>query len=359
MNYLKKSKLFYVVVLSISLFILWGLIREIDLFRDLFQVTVGTLLVPSIVSLFIYYLLKPLYIFLLKKLKKESLSLLITFVVFFIVVGLLFSRFIPMLVIQVEGLVNNVPELVEELDSWLISTDLFNGQELDNYLSMINRSFEDLIEMVFVGLRSSTNFVFGFISNSFLIITIVPFMVLYMLKETNKPKSWKVIPENYRGLFKEYFDESENVLSNYISGKALVCFYVFIGSLITFWFAGLPGAFLFAVVAGIMDIVPYFGPWIGAFPAVLSALITSDANVWIIVIGIVLVQLGESYLVSPLVMSKEIKIHPFVVIILMLITGQVFGLVGMIIILPVVALIQVSVKYAIRFYKLHQSLKKA
>lgn len=351
MNYLKKSKVFYVVVLLISLLLLWSQIREFAFLQTVFQVTVNTLLVPVVVSLFMYYLLKHFYVFLLGKIKKEGWSLLITFIVFFAVVGLLVRRFIPMLIVQVEALVDNVPQLVTELDEWLVAVDMFGDQGVEDYLSMINRSFEDLFDILFMGLRNSTSFILNFVSSSFLIISIVPIMVFYMLKNTNKPKSFRWVPEKYRELALNYFKDSEQVLSNYISGKSMVCFFVFVGTFISFQIAGLQGAFLFSVIAGIMDIVPYFGPWIGAFPTVLSGLINDDVHIWVILIGVIIVQLGESYLVSPLVMSKEMKMHPLGVIILMLITGQVFGLIGMIIILPVFAVLQVTIKYIIQFVK--------
>lgn len=81
----------------------------------------------------------------------------------------------------------------------------------------------------------------------------------------------------------------------------------------------------------------------------IAGLITSDVNALIIIVGIVIVQLGESYIVSPYVMSKELKMHPLFVIIVMLITGQAFGILGMIIVLPVVAALKVTLTYGLMF----------
>lgn len=355
MDYLKKSKLFYITILLICLLILWSQIKDIEILNRAFQVTFSTLLIPVIFSIFIYYLLKPIYLFLTSKLKKESLSLLVTFIIFFGLLTLLFRKFIPLLAAQLNILIDSLPQLINELDRLILSSDLFNTQDINQYLAVINHSFEDLINLAFVGLKNSTNFVFAIISNSFLVFSIMPIMVFYMLKNTNKPKQFKLIPEKYRALAIDYFNDSERVLSDYISGKALVCFYVFVGALISFTFAGLPGAFLFALIAGILDVVPYFGPWVGVFPAVLSGLISDNVNVWIIIIGIIIVQLGESYLVSPLVMSKEMKMHPLGIIIIMLITGQIFGLLGMIIILPVIAVLKVTVIYLYKLFLLNKN----
>lgn len=353
MDYLKRSRAFYLVVLTLSLLLLWSKLKEIEVLVNVFQITMNTLLIPTIISLFIYYLLKPFYLFLLKHLKREILSLILSFVVFFGMVWFIGREFVPLLMLQIDTLVKNVPQLVQELDKWVINSHLFDGNDLPSYLELINRSFEDLIELLFVGLRSGAGFLLSFVSSSFLVISIMPIMVLYLLKNTHKTKRFhQYLPLKYQQWGFDYFVALEKTLSDYISGKAMVCFYVFCGAWLTFTVAGLEGALLFAVVAGIMDIVPYFGPWIGAIPAVLASLITNDVNTFIILIGIVIVQLGESYIVSPYVMSKELKMHPLFVIVAMLITGQAFGIFGMIIVLPIIAALKVTLTYGIKWRKI-------
>lgn len=358
MQYLKKSRLFYLTVLMILLLFLAKQVGELAFLMKILKITVNTLLIPLIITLFLYYLLRPLYLISLKWFKKESLSLLTTFGIFILILVLFTQKLIPLLLSQIDMLIKNLPKLIDELDQLLLSLNIYDYDQkaLGQYLELINHSFEDLFNMFFVGLKNGTNFVFRFVSQSFLIVSLVPIMLYYLLRNTQKKHEFKIIPEKFRALAIEYFYACEQVLADYISGKAMVCFYVFIGALISFTLGGLPNAFLFAVVAGIMDIVPYFGPWIGAFPAVLSALLLDQTSVWLIIIGIVIVQLGESYIVSPLVMSKEMKLHPLAIIILMLITGQTFGLIGMIIILPIVALLKVSGIYLI---KLKQYYDKA
>lgn len=353
MDYLKKSRTFYLVVLALSLLIFWSKLKEIEVLVYVFKITVNTLLIPTIFSLFIYYLLKPFYLLLLKHLKREIPSLMISFVVFFAGVLFIAREFIPLLLLQIDVLVKNVPQLVQELDKWVINSRLFEGKDLSTYLELVNRSFEDLIDILFVGLRSGTSLILNFVSSSFLVISIMPIMVLYLLKGTNKMQTFHLkLPVKYQQWGLDYFVALEKTLADYISGKAVVCFYVFCGAWLTFTIAGLKGALLFAVVAGIMDIVPYFGPWIGAIPAVLASLITNDVNTLVILIGIVIVQLGESYVVSPYVMSKELKMHPLFVIVVMLITGQAFGILGMIIVLPIIAALKVTLTYVIKFREL-------
>lgn len=240
-----------------------------------------------------------------------------------------------------------MPNWIEEFDQLILRSKLIGEENTQYYLSLINTPIEDIIDVIFLGLMSGIQGILSIIARSFLAVRLVPIMVLFMLKKVNKPKKiYTWIPESYRCISSEYLDKIGKVLSDYIGGKALVCLYVFFGALITFYTAGLKGALVFSIIAGLMDIVPYFGPWIGTLPAILSALVSNEANVIIIVVGILIVQLGESYLVSPYIMSKELKIHSVAIINAMLITGRLFGVLGMIIVLPIIAIVRVTLRIA-------------
>ncbi|MBP1044272.1 AI-2E family transporter [Vagococcus sp. BWB3-3] len=349
--------MFYLLVLCSGLLLVWTTLKDVQWLSDLVTITVDTLLIPVIISVFIYYLLRPVYLFFCKKLKNDTLSLIVSMLIFLAILLFLIKEFVPLLLVQVDALLNNLPDLLNELDNLIIRSQLLDNRDINHYLSLINRSFEDLVDILFVGIRSSTTFVLDFIAGSFLIVSIVPILVIYMLKRTHTQKQvLKGIPNHYQGLANDYFRETEKALSDYIGGKSVVCFYVFLGAWLTFSIAGLKGSLLFAVIAGIMDIIPYFGPWIGALPAILSALISNEAATMVIIIGILIVQLGESYVVSPYVMSKELKLPASLVIIIMLVTGQAFGIIGMIIVLPIIAVFKVTLEYLVKLVALKKSL---
>lgn len=359
MSYLKNSKFFYFLVLLFGSLLLWSEIKKISILTKLFLITINTLLVPMIVSLFLYYILKPIYLSILKMTKKDSISLIGTFMLLSIAIYFLIREFVPLLLNQIDAVINEFPKWVKELDYWIINSHFFGDGDIHHYLSLINKSFEEFIDVIFLGLQSSASLIINIVTGSFLIASIVPLVVLFMLKNTNNEKKIpKWVSKQYRALCGNFFRDIEKALSDYIGGKAIVCVYVFFGAFITFKLAGLQGALVFAVVAGILDVVPYFGPWIGTFPAVLSALVSNEVSVITMLVGILIVQLGESYIVSPYIMSKELKMHPLIVIIVLLITGQAFGIVGMIIILPTLAALKVTMTYLLKFITLKKRLNK-
>ncbi|MBV6372987.1 hypothetical protein IGJ74_000857 [Enterococcus sp. AZ009] len=360
MNYIKKSKYFYSLTLVFITLLVWSEVKKSVGLMRFFEVVFSTLLIPLIISIFLYYLLFPLYLFIYKYIKNEHFSLISTFAIFILILYFLIREVIPVFFQQIDIIIVELPKWIEELDQLILHSKVLGEENTQYYLSLINTSTEDIIAVLFLGLKSGIQVILSIIASSFLAVSLVPIIVLFMLKKANKPKKiYTCIPESYQGISSEYLDKIGKVLSDYIWGKSLVCLYVFFGALITFYAAGLKGALVFAIIAGIMDIVPYFGPWIGTLPAILSALVSDEPNVIIIVIGILIVQLGESYLVSPYIMSKELKVHPVAIIIAMLITGQLFGILGMIIVLPIIAIIKVTIIYSIKIYRLTNKNKSA
>lgn len=352
MDYLKKSKYFYVIVLVFLSLLTWSEIRSSNFMFRLFEVVLSTLLLPFIIAIFLYYMLRPVYLYILKKLNREIYALIGTFFLFFFVFFLIVKEFLPVLFLQTNTILKEFPLWIDAFDQWLVQSDWFGENTIQDYLSLINTSLEDVFGLAVQGLQNGLILIIGILANSVIVISIVPIMVLFMLKQTNKPKSissW--VPNSYVAILKDFIRDIEKALSDYIGGKSVVCLYVFVGAWITFAVAGLEGALVFAVIAGLMDIVPYFGPWIGTLPAILSAIVSDQVNIVVIILGILLVQIGESYIVSPYVMSKELKMHPLSVIITLLITGQIFGIVGMVIILPLLASLKVVYIYSIKIYQ--------
>ena len=107
--------------------------------------------------------------------------------------------------------------------------------------------------------------------------------------------------------------------------------------------------YYFALICGLMDIIPYFGPFIGAAPALLYALSQDVKTALLLAAFITLIQFGESYLVSPLVMNKMIHIHPIATVFFYLSLGTCLALLGMILVLPTYTIIREMIRSFVRF----------
>ena len=109
---------------------------------------------------------------------------------------------------------------------------------------------------------------------------------------------------------------------------------------------GFPYPFILGIIAGVTNILPYVGPIIGVIPALAIALLSSNTNVSFLGAGMVylIANAVDMLLVFPLLVSKIVNLHPILVIVSVLAGGQVGGVVGMIVVIPVVAFVQILIK---------------
>src|SRR5699024_10845395 len=122
-------------------------------------------------------------------------------------------------------------------------------------------------------------------------------------------------------------DES---LGNYIRGQLLVSLFVGIVTYLVFEFLDINYSLLLAIIMGLTNIIPYFGPIIGAVPAVAVAATISEKTVVFVLLSVFVIQLIESNLISPYVVGKSIAIHPVAIIFVLLVGRSLAGVVGMI-----------------------------
>ena len=132
---------------------------------------------------------------------------------------------------------------------------------------------------------------------------------------------------------------------------------VFLVSFISFQISGLRGALFLALWNAITNIIPYVGPYIGGMPIVMFAFVTDYKLGIIILIIVLLIQLIESYILHPIVMSKTMKLHPVTIIIGLLVFGHFFGIVGMLIATPATAVIKTIILFIDDKYKIRYRLE--
>ena len=203
------------------------------------------------------------------------------------------------------------------------------------------------------GATNSLTSLISIVSHSAIVLFTIPLLLVYMFKDGEKVPDFLAnkTPKKYQGLMRQLCSDFHQAASAYIGGKLLVCSYVAVSSYLIFSLLGLQNALLLGLICGVLDIIPYFGPFIGAAPAFLFALSLDIRTAILLVVGITIIQLGESYLVSPLVMNKVLHIHPIIAVFLLLIAGNLLGFVGMIVALPVYSIIMAMSGTLLRFFQ--------
>jgi predicted PurR-regulated permease PerM len=155
-----------------------------------------------------------------------------------------------------------------------------------------------------------------------------------------------MIPKAFRKDALALFTNANDSVFNYIKGTFLVSTLVFILSSVVFTITGLQAPLLFGLICGITNVIPYIGPYLGAFPAVLVAFTQDIATGIVVLVAVVIIQFIEGNFIQPLVMSKTMKLHPVTILIGLLLFGYFFGIVGMIIATPLIAVIKSVLLFA-------------
>jgi predicted PurR-regulated permease PerM len=149
-----------------------------------------------------------------------------------------------------------------------------------------------------------------------------------------------LVPTGQRESIGELISAMETKVGFYIAGQAVLCLVIGVMALIAYLLIGLPNVLVLALLAGVMEAIPLVGPLLGIIPSGLVALsIGPDKLVWVIVATLVIHQM-ENYLLAPRIMNKAVGVNPFVSLLAFFAFGSLLGLGGMLVAIPMAAIIQ-------------------
>ncbi|MBS4536434.1 AI-2E family transporter [Clostridium sp. D2Q-14] len=317
-----------------------------------------TLFIPIILAGFLFYLLRPFVKIINKKLSKTISILLVYLILICIIIALLFIIG-PILQNQFHSLMDNMPLIISEIQKSFINiqqNNIIKTHDLNEILNMeeLISQLGNLINQLGKNIATNmTNFI-SILANTILVLVIIPFILFYLLRDGEQLGKYilNILNKKHKKDIQLIFQDIDKTLSSYIQGQGIVCLCVGVLCYITFLIIGLDYALLLAVIAGITNIIPYFGPWIGTIPAVIVGLFQSPTMALIVIISIVIIQQIESNLISPQVIGKKLNMHPLTIMFLILVAGRLIGLIGMILVVPTYGICRVLFTHSIRLWKL-------
>ena len=329
--------LFFIIYIFMKLKPMWGP-----------AVTVlVTVFLPFFIGAFISYLLHPVVEFLNKRGMRRWLSIVIIYLLFFGGLGYAVYMGIPMMTSQVRELSESVPELVEQYRS---RVEKLNHQTA-NWPFGIHERFEEGVVLFENWLSAMPEKVMALALKLFdfiLLIGLIPFIAFYILKDfaSLKKMAWYMTPKKWRKQGRAFVQEVDASLGGYIRGQIIVCAAIGVISSLLFWIVGMEYPLLLGAIIGVTNVIPYFGPIIGAIPAVVIAATISVKMVLIIVIIVVILQFLEGNILSPLIVGKSLHMHPLFIMFALLAGGEVGGILGMVLSIPILAVLKVFIQHA-------------
>ncbi|WP_337873590.1 AI-2E family transporter [Exiguobacterium sp.] len=361
-----ENKWYRALFWTLTIFLVIWVGTEISFVFEPIQVILALVTVPLIVAGLFFYFLVGIVDFLEKRLKgKRALAVAMTLIGLVLIFTIVFSILGPVLAEQVTSLINAMPSIAKELQqqAFAVRDTLLQNEFLSRFMAQNDEMFRNLTTNItsylgdlFGNIASSFGQVVGFVTSAVITIVVIPFMLLYMLLDGKRlPDAIvKLLPSSYEKETRHILHDMHETVRSYVNAQLLVAFFVGITSLIGLWIVGVDYAILLALFMMVTNIIPYVGPFLGAVPAVIVAFIQDPIKViWVIVV-IIIVQQIESNVISPLIQGKSLKVHPLTIIIVLLVAGNLAGIIGMLIAVPFYAVAKTVVQNIVRIYKLRE-----
>ncbi|WP_112181436.1 MULTISPECIES: AI-2E family transporter [Paraliobacillus] len=340
----------YWIVFGILLLLFFYLMLKLFPFYHSVLVSLLHISTPFIIASIVAFLLHPLVEKIHTYQIPRWLAITLIYLLFITSIGYIAYHIFPAFVLQLKDLQENLPDFIHTY-----RTKIYQLYESTSFLP---ETFHDRMDLFFNEIEEFiTQYVTSILKNAtkimdlFIIIAVIPVLVFYMLKDYKliKSSTAKLIPKRYQEDSKVLGPAINKTLGAYVRGQLLVCLFVGLTTYIIFLIIGMKYPIVLAILMGITNIIPYFGPIIGAVPAVIIAFTISMKQVVYVILGVIVVQLIEGNLLSPYIVGKSVHLHPIIIIFALLVGSEIAGIVGMIVAIPFVTVLKVIVKHMKEF----------
>lgn len=337
-------KVLFVVISIVGLYAITLIFKEWKIVQ--FILTILAILSPLFIGLVIAWLLDPLVKKIMKRGVSRTWSAIIVYVVMLAVIYLLLTTIFPLLIKQMNEFLLVLPNIVDDVNVW--SNNLLEKfrdspiidvnsikENIRTYFESFVNSFTTTTPSVMINFVKN---IVGAIGQLFISLM----LGLYMLFDFDNLDRilLSMLPRRIRKDTKNLFIEANNFLFSYVKGTLLVSSLIFALSTLAFAIVGLKSPLLFGLICAITNIIPYVGPYLGGIPAIIVGFTQGIPTGLFTMIAIVIIQGIEGNFIQPLVMSRSMKLHPVTIIVGLLIMGYFFGIIGMIISTPLMAILK-------------------
>lgn len=300
-------------------------------------------LTPFLFAILLAYLLSPFVEALEKRKVPRTLAILLIYgvVIALLVVGGMYG--IPVLVNEVNVLIAQLPGLTEQAQELLLTLEeQFSNFNLPPTITeTLNKNILKLQGALDTLLNAIPQLVLD-LFGSIIAIILIPILSFYMLKDIELIKQGllNLAPGGQRGRLLSLFTRIDSQLGAWIRGQLTVGFIVGLLVFVGLEIVGMNFALVLGIVVGLTNIIPYFGPVIGAIPALFLAVLRSPGMFLKVLIVQVIAQQLESNLITPQILGRQLGLHPLLIIFSLLLGAQFGGIAGLLFAVPVTAILR-------------------
>ena len=296
----------------------------------------GGIIAPVLVSILIAYILNGLMSFMEEKGNSRILSLSVTLFVF----GLFYLSiflFLPFLSRQILLLVSDIPQIYESVNLFL-SNQLAGYPLQSNQLDEVIINAFSYIPTLFQNALLQLNSGFSAVMNALLYLIIVPFLVFFLLKDRDVFMNYaEILLPKKKNLLTKIWKDLNIQLYGYLRGKGLEMIIVALVTGFVFYFQGVNYSIILAILVGLSVLIPYVGAILVTIPVVLIGLFQwgLDSSFYIFITSYLIIQALDGNVLMPLLLGREVKLHPVIIITAVLIFGGIWGFWGLLLAIPI------------------------
>lgn len=312
---------------------------------------------PLLLAIIFYYMFIPLVDKLEQYNIPRSIGATIAIIVLIGLIALSIGIVIPIIFQQIVGFANGLPEVVNNFVRLLQQYTTTPEFQLyyNQIVSFINNSLSNIVNQFASTLGSTLQgltTVLSAISNVLVALMTFPIILFFLLLDGRKFKNMflKILPKKARHEIDDVFHQINVKVGGYIKGRLLVSFLIGVYFFFVYSFLNINYAFVLGLLAGLLSMIPYLGSLIALVPVLIIVIPTSTLTTILTLIFWGVGQILDGNILGPLIIGKNLDIHPLTILIILLGAGSMFGIVGMIIGVPVYAIIKIIFNFLFAKY---------
>ncbi|MGN0613705.1 MAG: AI-2E family transporter [Porcipelethomonas sp.] len=363
----------YCIIVFAVCLLLVALVFKYSTFLGYFN-KILSVISPVIWGICIAYLMNPFMIFCERHFKKwfckkkqrksltRSLAIISSFIVFFGILAAIIGAIVPEVKTTLMDFFKSLPAYLNNLQIYL--TDLISDfiEKKPELARFFNTEFSNIQEMILKGAQklepmlenmfkeggfvaTVTDSAWAFITGlkDFVLGIFVSIYLLYS-KETFLAQATKIVyavfPEKRRKTILRIASRTNDTFTHFLTGKAIDSLIIGILAFIGLQFMGLQSyAVLISIIIGVTNMIPFFGPFIGAIPSAVLILLTFPGKTILFIIFVLLLQQFDGNILGPKILGNSVGLSPFWIMFSIFVGGGLFGFVGMIAFVPIFAVI--------------------
>lgn len=338
---INKKKTLPVILGIIFVYLFYLLSKKYNIISDIVYTV--------IISIVLSYLINPIVNYLEKYRVKRGIAVLVVYMIALGIILILSFIIIPKTGKEIKRLFSILPDYFHRISRFIDKIYIKYYENIDNMPPV----FQGVEEVIIDNIERLENtiiinisrFVEGIISTFSKIISLIliPILTFYFIKDRDyfKEKVYFAIPKTMREDAKKLALEIDKALGQFVRGRLLLALYVGVVTTVLLLLFNVDFAIIIGLITGIADIIPYIGPFLGFLPAVFFAFLDSPTKALWVAILFIGVQWVENNVLAPKIIGKSTGIHPITILLALVLGGGIFGIMGMILSIPSIAIIKI------------------